>query len=151
MLKICKECGCQMEGNAQSCPQCGCPAEDAKVSAFMDADILNEGKSTEAESTITDYAYSILKWGNILAIFNFIMTVIYGVGSCGLYLMTNYFGYTELFICSIVVVVCIILGFLSYIITKFIAKLIWSIIMLFVNISTTLKRIEIKIDENGTH
>lgn len=139
-----------MEDNVQVCPQCGCPAEDAKVSAFMDADILNEGKSTEAESTITDYAYSILKWGNILAIFNFIMTIIYGVGSCGLYLLTNYFGYNELLVCLFIVIICVVLGFLSYIITKFIAKLIWASIMLFVNISTTLKRIEIKLEENGT-
>ena len=143
----CPECGCQINENTTECPLCGCPINSTSV----DEELLNEGKSTEAESTIRDYANTILKWGNYLAIFNFIMTVIYGVGSCGLYLMTNYFGYTELFICSIVVVVCIILGFLSYIITKFIAKLIWASIMLFVNISTTLKRIEIKLEEHGTH
>ena len=151
MSKTCKECGCQMDDNAQACPQCGCPAENASASAYMDADVLNEGKSTEAESTIKDYADAILKWGNILAIINFVLAIIYGVGSCGLYLATNHFGYGELCICFFVVVLFIFLGFLSYIITKFIAKLIWAIIMLFVNISTTLKRIEIKLDENGTH
>ncbi len=148
MSKTCKECGCQMEDNAQVCPQCGCPAEDAKVSAFMDADVLNEGKSTEAESTIIDYAYSILKWGNILAIFNLIIAIIYGVGF-GAFIICDV-GSTGAYIGVFVIIICVVFGFLSYIITKFIAKLIWASIMLFVNISTTLKRIEIKLEENGT-
>ena len=51
--KTCKECGHPLDDNAQICPNCGCPTENASASAFMDDTVLNEGKSTEAESTIS--------------------------------------------------------------------------------------------------
>ncbi len=147
--KTCKECGHALDDNAQVCPNCGCPTETASAPAFMGGTVLNEGRSTEAKSTII--AASVLKWGNILAIINLVSAIIYGASSCAFYLIANRFGYTEICIWTSVVILFVFLGILSYIITKLITKAIWAIIMLLVNISTTLKRIEIKLEENGTH
>ena len=147
MSKVCKECGHQMDDNVQVCPNCGCPVENASASAFMDKDVLNQGKSTEAESTISDLADSILKWGNIAAkivpIFAFINSI---VSSIILFDSNSIMGGIFAIIMGVVGAV------LYFYIIKIVAKLIWATIMLFVNISTTLKRIEIKLDEqNGTH
>lgn len=68
MSKVCKECGHQIDDNVQVCPNCGCPVENASASVFMNSNVLNQGKSTEAESVISNYAESIVKWGNVLAI-----------------------------------------------------------------------------------
>jgi uncharacterized membrane protein YvbJ len=143
MSKTCKECGCQMDDNAQACPQCGCPAENASASVYMDANVLNEGKSTEAESTISNYAESILKWGNVLSILLPVLCIIKTIVGC-CFLRDSV---------SMVITICsgIFSAILCYFLAKFIAKLTWASIMLFVNISTTLKRIEIKLDENGTN
>lgn len=149
MSKICKECGHLMDDNAQSCPNCGCPAENASASAFMDADVLNEGKSTEAESTIKDYAESILKWGNILAIIIFVMCIISGLFA-GITVMANG-GSTGMYVGIGIIAFYVLMSFIAYVITKFIVKLVWAVITLFVNISTTLKRIEILLDKNGTN
>ena len=157
MSKTCKECGHQMDDNAQACPHCGCPAENASecpventsASDYMDTDVLNECKSTEAESTIKDYADAILKWGRILAICGGILNFLYVLIN-GIVMMANdEYGGTGMSI--FYTILSPISGILTFIITKFIAKLIWATIMLFVNISTTLKRIEIKLDEYGTH
>lgn len=146
MSKVCKECGHQMDDNVQVCPNCGCPVENASASAFMDKDVLNQGKSTEAESTISDLADSILKWGDIAAkivpIFAFINSI---VSSISLFYSNSIMGGIFVIILGVVGAV------LSFYIIKIVAKLIWATIMLFVNISTTLKRIEIKLEEqNGT-
>ena len=143
MSKVCKECGHQMDDNVQVCPNCGCPVENASASTFMNGNVLNQGKSTEAESVISNYADSILKWGNVLAILLPIYYIFIAIiNSC---LLKNYAAMAAT-ICS-----GLISAILSYFLAKFVAKLIWASIMLFVNISTTLKRIEIKIEENGTH
>lgn len=143
MSKVCKECGHQMDDNVQVCPNCGCPVENASASAFMNGNVLNQGKSTEAESVISNYAESILKWGNVLAILLPIYYIFIAIiNSC---FLKDY--------AAIATTICsgILSAILSYFLVKFAAKLIWASIMLFVNISTTLKRIEIKIEENGTH
>lgn len=146
MSKVCKECGHQMDDNVQVCPNCGCPVENASASAFMDKDVLNQGKSTEAESTISDLADSILKWGNILAVIASICTIIGSViGAVALF--TNKAEAAGV----IEIVMGVLNAIVYYFVVKIVAKLIWATIMLFVNISTTLKRIEIKLEEqNGT-
>ena len=144
--KTCKECGHPLDDNTQICPNCGRPTETASASAFMDNTILNEGRSTEAESTISDLATSILKWGNILAkwvpIIMLIGTVINSIQA---------FSNGAVLAGIISIIIAIVSAFIYGFIIKIIAKLIWATIMLFVNISTTLKRIEIKLEENGTH
>ena len=148
MSKSCKECGHPLDDNAQECPLCGCPVEKESTSAVVDTDLLNEGKNTEAESTIRDYAELILKWGNILAIFNFLLVTIYCVINGVITININN-GAEAVGI--ILIILAVGIGYLAYLGTKFLAKLIWAVIMLFVNISTTLKRIELKLEENGTH
>ena len=139
----CPECGCQINENTTECPSCGCPINSTSV----DEDLLNEGKSTEAESTIRDYANTILKWGNILAVIILVAQLIIftSIFFCAIAANTNVgYGFFTWIIGSLCAV-------LEYFITKFFVTLIWASIMLFVNISTTLKRIEIKLEEHGTH
>lgn len=144
MSKVCKECGHQMDDNVQVCPNCGCPVENASASAFMDKDVLNQGKSTEAESIISGVAASILKWGNILSVIVPICTIFMSIAAIG---MAREGGEV-----AIIVIGYIIEAVIYYFLIRLIAKLIWGVIMLFVNMSTTLKRIEIKLEEqNGTH
>lgn len=100
-----------------------------------DDTVLNKGKSTEAESMITDYAESIRSWGQILAwvalIFGVFGSIVIGGSSDAPGLMLG--G-------SIVAII-------NFVIILFITKLIWASIMIFVNISTTLKRMEITLNQ----
>lgn len=143
MSKVCKECGHQIDDNVQVCPNCGCPVENASASVFMNSNVLNQGKSTEAESVISNYAESILKWGNVLAILLPIYYIITAIINCCL--LKDDAAMAALISSEILSAI------LSFSLVKIVAKLIWASIMLFVNISTTLKRSEIKIEENGTH
>lgn len=146
--KTCKECGHPLDDYAQICPNCGCPTENASASAFMDDTVLNEGKSTEAESTISDLATSILKWGNILAVLVPILILIgTAINSISAFSYSNHNVPAGI----ITIISGIVGAFIYGFIIKIVAKLIWATLMLFVNISTTLKRIEIKLEENGTH
>ncbi len=108
--------------------------EESKV----DTNILNKGKDTEAESVISNYANSIRTWGAIVAwisfTFNFIMAFVMTVITDSVF--------TFFLWLSLAVLVSLIIYFF--------AKLIWASIMLFVNISTTLKRIEIRLEQNST-
>ena len=143
MSNLCKECGYQMDDNVQVCPNCGHPTENASASAFMDKDVLNQGKSTEAESIISGVAASILKWGNILSVIVPICTIFKSIAALA---MAREGGEVAIIIGYIIEAV------IYYFLIRLIAKLIWGVIMLFVNMSTTLKRIEIKLEEqNGTH
>ncbi len=135
----CPKCGCQIDENVAECPSCGCPF----YTTSMEEELLNECKSTETESSIKIFADSILKWGNILAI---------------VILCVQLFGCFVIFILdpnmAFNILICIfggLLALLEYFITKFIVKTIWSSIMLSLNISTTLKRIEIKLEKQGTY
>lgn len=130
-----------MDDNSTVCPKCGCPIKNVTVKE----DVLNEGKGTEAESVISDYANNILSWSRIIAtiacVGQMIMSIV-GVVSiseeegAGAFLMF----FLGLF-----------LALVYFFIIQFVAKLIWAGLMLFVNISTNLKRIEIQIEKYGTH
>lgn len=132
-----------MDDNSTVCPKCGCPIKNVTVKE----DVLNEGKGTEAESVISDYANNILSWSHIIAIIACVGQIIrVCVGAASL---SNIEGGED------PVILMLILGlfqaFLYFLIIKFVAKLIWAGLMLFVNISTNLKRIEIQIEKYGTH
>lgn len=131
-----------MEDNTRVCPQCGCPAEDACTSANMDADVLNKGKSTEAEATITHYAEIVLVVGIFMAVIAAMMSI--GWAFAAVTHLPDDLG-------LIVFIMGLAAAVFSCLIILWTAKLIWAVIMLFVNISTTLKRIEIKLGENTTH
>ncbi|MCF0125870.1 MAG: hypothetical protein HUJ68_09010 [Clostridia bacterium] len=145
MPNLCEECGYQLEDNMQVCPKCGCPIKNASASVYMDNNILNKGMSTEAESIISEVAEIVLKWGNILAI----IVPIFIILNClitGAMQLENNNG-----IGFFTIIVGIITAVVYYFVIKLVAKIIWGVIMLFVNISTTLKRIELKLEGNGTN
>lgn len=136
MSKVCKECGHQMDDNLQVCPNCGCPVKTKSVSDSMDKTVLSQGKNTDAEAVVSEVAETVLKWGNILSIIAAIYCCLGGIiVSEGNLRAIFYLG---------------LLGVVSFFVIRLIAKVIWGVIMLFVNISTTLKRIEILIEKNGT-
>lgn len=126
-----------MDDNVQVCPNCGCPVEDAGAAALMDEDVLNYGISTDAESVISTYAKFILLLGKICAWVG-VVIIIVGVG-----LITPAVtgGEDAIPFCLLG---AIVLALIHYFLTLWLAKFIWAAIMLFVNISLTLKRIEIK-------
>lgn len=149
--KECKKCGHQIDEHAIVCPWCGYnertgespntakgesnQRRTTESKSKQDETVLYKGKSTEAESMITDYAESIRSWGQILAwvalIFVFIGSIVAGGSSDAPGLM----------------LVGIIVAVINFVIILFITKLIWASIMLFVNISTTLKRMEITLNQ----
>lgn len=136
MSKQCKECGHQMDDNVQVCPNCGCPVEDAGAAALMDEDVLNYGISTDAESVISTYAKFILLLGKICAWVGVVIIVVVGI------ITPIAMGEEDaILFCSLG---AIVLALIHYFLTLWLAKFIWAAIMLFVNISLTLKRIEIK-------
>ena len=157
MTKICEECGHSIPNDATSCPNCGCPEgqvvneEPIKTNDFnvdngvVDHSVLNFGRSTEAEAIVTDIANNILKWGNILAIVVPILYFIYGLITVLIAAQHE----CNIGAVLVAIVTIIIAGIISYFVIKFLAKLIWGIIMLFVNMSTTLKRIETPITKDG--
>lgn len=146
MSKVCKECGHQMDDNVQVCPNCGCPVENASASVFMDKGVLNQGKSTEAELLMAEYANSILKWGKVLSFIAPILMVSSMFATGISFANANQEGLGWL----LIIMSIILFFFLSFLFRLF-AKIAWGSIMLFVNLSTTLKRIELKLEENGTH
>lgn len=137
MSKVCKECGHQFDDNVQACPNCGCPVKRVSATIPIDDTILNKGRSTEAELTVSKFAESILKWGNILSIVGLIGFGIGGLISAKQALFAP--------------VICLLYGFSFFVVIRLLSKIIWGVITLFVNISTTLKRIEILLEQNGTN
>ena len=138
MSKVCKECGHQMDDKLQVCPSCGCPVKSKDVADLMDKAVLNQGRSTEAEAVVTNVANGVVKWGNYVAVFTAILMVI---GSVAVVKRTeDIAGYLG---------IGLILGGFAFFLVRMFAKITWSVIMLFVNISTTLKRIELKLEQNG--
>lgn len=147
MSKVCSECGHPLDDNANVCPNCGCPQENTSYSysANVNSDVLNKGKSTEAEELIGSLAEKILKYGKIAANIVLIGTIII---SAFLFFGNIAYGYGFTGFLSILYVLCI--GLPLYASILFFSQAFWGAITLFVNISTTLKRIENKL-ENGTH
>ena len=84
---------------------------------------------------ITDYAESIRSWGKILACIALVFGII---GSFAAGVSSDTPG---------LISVGIIVAIINFVIILFITKLIWASIMLFVNISTTLKRMEITLNQ----
>lgn len=140
MSKECKECGHQMDDNAQVCPACGCPVEDASAAAYMQQWVLDEGKSTDAEEIVTDVAEKVRWLCKLFGWLSLIEAVVGGIICAA----TD----SDMWWCMLM---GIIVGPLLLALWFFLGKVLWGLIMLFVNMSTTLKRIEIKLEENGTH
>ena len=155
----CIDCGTIFDDTKDCCPNCGCPLSDCKnpnsdnvqtessknYSNHIDYNILNHGRSTRAESIICELADKVLKFGEVAAT---IVTVILALRTLvsGIMLMDTSPGYGFL-ILIIGALACVI----TYYVIKYLAKIIWAVLRLFVNISTTLKRIEIFLESNKTN
>ena len=125
-----------MDDNVQVCPNCGNPMQEENISANMDKEVLAQGASTKAESTISSYANAILIFGRIAAVC---------VGIVSFFLMINSAVEAD------AIILAFIIPFIMALSIWWTSKLLWAAIMLFVNISTTLKRIEKKMEKYGTN
>lgn len=130
-----------MDDNMKVCPKCGCPVKNVTVNEG----VLSQGKGTEAETVIFNYANRILKWGDVIGfiacvgqlINTFVgMAALSEMGGTGAFFWAFFLGMFQ--------------AVLYLLVIKFVAKLLWAALMLFVNISTNLKRIEIQLEEYGT-
>lgn len=129
MTKTCNECGCQMDDNAQVCPQCGC--SNTSSSQEWDSyfyELQDFSTDIEAEKTVKNIARGIRVFGTAIAIIMLLM--FFGVGIPALaeskdngWPMISY-------------------GVVIFLTILFMSQAIWAIMMLFVNMSITLKRIE---------
>ena len=142
MSKLCEECGHQLNEYDKECPNCGCPVEESSSSENNDFDVLNIGKSNDAETVISTFVDNILKVGNILAIIQAIFVELFFI------LLGCTAGPEEAFILGIV---GIPFAFLTYYFVKWLVKLRGAFIVLFFNISTTLKRIELILNNYGSN
>ena len=147
----CNDCGTVFDESKGSCPNCGCPLSACSPTSFnggyqsttqppMD-DILYNGKRTDAEAIVTEIAENVLRWGELAAKWLPIIYAIYSV-AMGIFLMAQ--GSVGGGLVSIIA--GLIAAVLIYYLILILAKIIWGVIMLFVNISTTLKRIAILIE-----
>lgn len=130
-----------MDDNAQTCPHCGCPAPNASARTFMNEDVLHQGKSTDAEEIVGDVADSVRRYCKIMAWISLILFPLYGIAAA--INLGDVAGW-------IIILVCIAAAICAFYMWNLIGKIIWGVIRLFINMSTTLKRIEIKLEENGT-
>ena len=147
----CNDCGTVFDESKGSCPNCGCPLSACYPTSFnggyqsttqppMD-DIRYNGRRTDAERIVTEIAENVLYWGERAAKwFPIIIVVTYVIS--GIVMCANNeagAGVSQIIsgiICAVVI----------YFLVRILAKIIWGVIMLFVNISTTLKRIEILLE-----
>ncbi len=170
MSKYCTDCGCQMDDNAQTCPKCGCPVENRNKTAattpqqdanadytkraygikyLYDTEFLVDCKDTEVESSAADCADTIKYYYETLAIVELVLSCIIGAVSLVVTLASRIEGLNA-GIGIAITAISVLGGIISYYFIKFIGKLIWSFMRLFVNISATWKRIELILEKNGT-
>lgn len=108
-------------------------------------EVLEFGRSTEAESILTTVASYVWKYGKFFSYFIPAVIVVQGISSLVTMIDEGQDGMGALTI-SVSVVSAII----SYFLIRIFYQIMWGCIMLFVNISTTLKRIEIN-QQKGCH
>ena len=155
----CIDCGTIFDDTKDCCPNCGCPLSDCKNpnsdnvqtessknhSNHIDSKILNHGRSTRAESIICELAEKIVYWGDITAVIvSIILAITTMVSSFSIMDTSPGYGFMLLILGALK---CVI----TYYVIKYLAKIIWAVLRLFVNISTTLKRIEIFLESNKTN
>ena len=167
----CVSCGTIFDDPKGICPKCGClslfvnkvdstnfvnkvdstnsdndNSESSKNhSRHIDSKILNHGRSTRAESIICELAEKIVYWGDITAVIvSIILAITTMVSSFSIMDTSPGYGFMLLILGALK---CVI----TYYVIKYLAKIIWAVLRLFVNISTTLKRIEIFLESNKTN
>ncbi|MCF0158955.1 MAG: hypothetical protein HUJ83_10655 [Veillonella sp.] len=147
----CNDCGTVFDESKGSCPNCGCPlsscspitsngANQSSTQQPID-DVLTNGRRTDAEAVVTEIAENVLRWGELaskwLPFFYCIYSVIMGIVA----IVNN-----QAAVGLLSIVLGLIVSVILYYLILILAKIIWGVIMLFVNISTTLKRIEILLE-----
>lgn len=121
--RSCPECNQQLVGNESSCPTCGYPLNGQRPNP------INQFSMDEGDNNAEDILRSWLKWIKILII---CFAVIMGIGSAAGIANVSDAG--------------IILGIIAFFVILLlgigIAQLIWSAGMIFINISTNVRKIK---------
>lgn len=126
----CIECGYPFNGSESSCPECGSPIQIQSQNPTPSTPIISDEGDNEAENILRN----TLKWIKIISI---ILST-----ACGIVICINSFFMMEYtrsfwlpFLSFLGGLFIIFLGF-------FIAKLIWAMGMIFINISTNVRTIK---------
>lgn len=124
----CIECGYPFNGTETSCPECGCPIQSQNPTPSTTI-IIDEGDN-EAENILRD----TLNWiKNLLMIASVVIGIIFVIWGLVDGIQTNTF---------LIPFLAIIGGALIVIVGFAIAKLIWAVGMIFINISTNVRSIK---------
>lgn len=136
MEKECKECGYPLlKGNEKFCPECGCKTlqNQSNDNGDNEAEDINYNGDNEAEDILRkalDYfRISIIFLAYISSGIIFIGSILISCNSY--YYDTGYYWIIGLFV-----------AVLNIIIWRWLAKLIWAVGMVFVNISTNIRIIK---------
>lgn len=121
--KPCPECNYPLKGEEKSCPKCGCPITNNQVNSYLDLG------DNDAEDILRDTLY------NVRNIINLTSQILGGI-ILALSIVCLFF---EEIIWGII---GIIVGIIIIIIWNVIAKLLWAIGMVFINISTNIRIIK---------
>ena len=126
----CPECGRPLQGNEPSCPDCGFPLQPTQNPSSANFQIQDEGDN-QAEDILR-------KWLNWVKLLMIICSAIGGVGCViwGIVGASADNGNALWFF------VGILLGVITFYLGRAVAWLVWSIGMVFINISTNVRRIK---------
>ena len=127
MSKNCPECGYPLNGNESQCPECGQALQNQTYQQNYNYYEEDEGDN-DAEDVLRTYLNLFKKWVIVLSV---IVGILAAIG--GIVLLAN--GIPS-------GVPMIILAVIIIIINIVIAKLIWAAGMIFINISTNVRKIK---------
>lgn len=122
---ICPECGYPIHEGQRTCPECGVPLQ-----------IIDEGDN-DAEETLREYLDLFKKWSTIMCYVGGVICVLWGLIG-GIIMIANDMIFQGL----VMLIVIGVIGAIGVIISLYIIKLIWSAGMIFINISTNVRKIK---------
>ncbi len=138
-----------MSDIAKKCPTCGTPVlvQESQTSPFgtMNKSTLERGKNTKAEDGVEELSANIAHYFDLVATFAIVLGIINLLISIPavLGLVSQNPVLLVVFLPVIVAEILVIIYFPRFI--RWIGRMIYSVNMLFFNMSTTLKRIEIRL------
>ena len=126
----CPECGNPLYGNESTCPECGITLswESGSGNGYQHQITLDEGDN-DAEDVLRNYLDYIRKLFIILSVIFAVVSIIVSIS----------FGAPGM------AIPCVLIGGLGIILAIVLSKLLWSMGMIFINISTNVRIIKHKL------
>lgn len=144
-MRVCSDCSTQFESHLPSCPKCGCPSSACRETTDSEPQPSISSQSNplsprtaddeKVENTLIAVSDFSLKWGNILAWVGLIGCIFAAIKGFALFRLSVWVGLTT-------VLLSILAGLIFFFLMRIVAKAVWAMGHLYVNIAQTLKRIE---------